>query len=245
MQDRASGEKEPGWYPDRVAPNVQKYWDGTGWIAQRRWLAGQWVSEPVPGMPTVPGATTATATGANANANANAAAYPGFGPRPYAASPMGHGQQQTVTFGTIGLLISGVMLIVGSFTPWVTVSIASLSISASGTNSGISDLIGVNGWITFAGGVLVLVSVLMAAVSGDAVFRTLTLLTAVVVTGFAVYDLVRILQKISQQSPAHPTFNGAPITALQASASVGWGLIVVVIGAVGALLCAVGQARSS
>ena len=240
MQDRASGKKEPGWYPDRVAPNVQKYWDGTGWIAQRRWLAGQWVSEPVPGMPTGAGAATTTATGAGAGA-----AYPGFGSRPYAASPMGRGQQQTVTFGTIGLLISGVMLIVGSFTPWVTVSIASLSISASGTNSGISDLIGVNGWITFAGGVLVLVFVLMAAVSADAVFRTLTLLTAVVVTGFAVYDLVRIVQKISQQSPAHPTFNGAPITALQANASVGWGLIVVVIGALGALLCAVGQARSS
>ena len=188
----------------------------------------------------------AAATGAAGSSTA--AAHPGFGPRPYAASPTGHRQQQptsTVTFGTIGLLISSVLLIVGSLTPWITVSFAGLSISASGTNSGISDAIGVNGWVTLSGGILLLVFVCMAAISADAVFRTLALVTAVVVTGFAVYDLVRIAQKISQVSPGHPTFNGAPINALQANASVGWGLIVVVIGALGALLCAAGQARSS
>ena len=191
-------------------------------------------------MPGQPGSGT-TAAGTSP-----AGAYPGFGPRPYAAAPVGHSQPaSTVTFGTIGLLISSVLLIVGSFTPWVTVSFAGLNISASGTNSGISDAIGVNGWITFAGGVLLLVFVCMAAVTADAVFRSLALITAVVVTGFAVYDLVRIAQKVSQASPAHPTLNGAPITAFQANASVGWGLIVVVIGALGALLCAVGQTRSS
>jgi hypothetical protein len=241
MQDRASGKKEPGWYPDRIAPNVQKYWDGTGWIAQRRWLAGQWASEPVPGMPT--GAGTGAATAASP-----AGAYPGFGgSRSYAAPPLGGSQQPTsaVSLGTVGLLISSVLVIVGSFTPWITISFAGLSISASGTDSGISDAIGVNGWITFSGGVLLLVFVCMAAVSADAVFRTLALMTAVVVTGFAVYDLVRIAQKVSQVSPGHPTFNGTPITAFQASAGVGWGLIVVVIGALGALLCAVGETRRS
>ena len=232
MQDRASGQKEPGWYPDAVAPNVQKYWDGTGWIAQRRWLAGQWVSEPVPGTPTLPGAAAGAAAAAAAGAGGTAGAYPGFGSRPYARPPGGRSQTtSTVTFGTIGLLISSVMLIVGSLTPWITVSFAGLSISASGTDSGISSLIGVNGWITFSGGILLLVFVCMAVISADAVFRGLALVVVLVVTGFAAYDLVRIVQKISQVSPGRSTFNGAPINALQANASVGWGLIVVAIGA--------------
>jgi hypothetical protein len=48
----ASGTiKEPGWYPDRINPNVQNYWDGHGWSAQRRWEAGRW-SDVEMGRPT-------------------------------------------------------------------------------------------------------------------------------------------------------------------------------------------------
>ena len=53
----------------RMSPNLQKYWDGSGWIAQRRWIAGQWVSEPPPGAPVAAGAVPG-------------ATYPGFATRP-------------------------------------------------------------------------------------------------------------------------------------------------------------------
>ena len=60
----------------------------------------------------------------------------------------------------------------------------------------------------------------------------------------AVYALVRILQAIAQSSA--PTFNGVPIKLpVQPNASVGWGLIVLLIGAVGAVLCAFSEAKAT
>ena len=32
----------PGWYPDISNPNVQRYWDGTRWSAQRVWAMRGW-----------------------------------------------------------------------------------------------------------------------------------------------------------------------------------------------------------
>lgn len=225
--------QEPGWYPDRMSPNLQKYWDGSSWIAQRRWIAGKWVSETPPGAPEAAGAVP----GAGAT-------YPGFGTRASVSTSQARLQTApTVSGAGLGLLLSSVMLIVGSFTPWATVSLASLSYSASGTDSSISDAIGVNGWITFACGLLLFILACMSMISPEPLFRSGALIVAVVATGFAVYDLVRIIQKTSHS--ANPSFNGQVIHQLTASASVGWGLIVAVIGAIGALLFAVGEARRS
>jgi hypothetical protein len=138
-------------------------------------------------------------------------------------------------------MVSSVMLILGSFTPWITVSVASLSASINGTDTGISDLIGVNGWITFSAGILLFVLVCMVAVSDEPLFRTAAVVIALVAAGFAVYDLVRVVQKISN-TPALPS--AVPVSHL-ASTNVGWGLIVVVIGAAGALVCSVSEARSA
>ena len=32
----------PGWCPDLSNPNVQRYWDGTRWSAQRVWAMRGW-----------------------------------------------------------------------------------------------------------------------------------------------------------------------------------------------------------
>ncbi len=238
-QGQSPGEKAPGWYPDRASPNLQKYWDGGTWIAQRRWMGAQWVNEPLTpaGMPGAgPGAVPGMA-----------GAYPGFGSRPPGAGstqrqPVRTGQ--AVTGAGIVLLISCILIIVGSFTTWFTISLASLNVSVSGTDSGVSFLIGVNGWITFAGALLLFILFCMTVVSGEPIFRTLAVLVAVATAGFAVYDLVRISQKISQV----PNGQFGPVQlghAFSTNASVGWGLIVVVIGAAGALLGAVFHARNA
>jgi uncharacterized protein DUF2510 len=273
-----AGGRDPGWYPDRMNPNVQKYWDGNGWTAQRRWVAGQWQPDLLQGAAaaaTVPGRNPAPPSlqappPSPAGAPAVQGVPPGapMPPRPdggfsytagYAGgvapfSPRAHlpaaprtavpGRTTTSVSGShVGLLVCSILLILGSFTPWVTVSLGSFSASAAGTDSSISSLIGVNGWITFSGGILLFILVCMAVINPEPIFRSAALIISLIVAGFAVYDLVRIVQKISQS--AHPAFNNAPISQLQVNASVGWGLIVAVIGGLGALVCAVGLGRSA
>ena len=228
-QDRVPDDKAPGWYPDRISPNVQRYWDGTAWIAQRRWVNAQWVNEPPP--------VTFDATGGVVAGSGAAALRPNPTTRPVTTPAL--------TPAAIGVFCCSVLLIVGSFTPWVTVSFAAFSGSASGTDGSISDLIGVNGWITFAGGLLLLILFCLMAINPQPLFRSLTLIVAVVVAGFAVYDLVRIVQKISQASSVAPAFSASPLRGLRPDITVGWGLIVLAIAAVGALACAIAQARSS
>jgi hypothetical protein len=231
-QGGGTAEQAPGWYPDRVLPNLQKYWDGTGWIAQRRWIGGKWVSEAPPGAPDAAGVGAA-------------ATYPGLAIRPSVSTSGSRlATSPTVSAGALGLLLGSVMLIVGSFTPWVTISILGVSYSISGTDSPISELISVNGWITFACGLLLFILACMSMINPEPLFRSAALVIAVVATGFAVYDLIRIIQKISQFS-AGRSIDGRAISGLTPDITVGWGLIVTLIGALVVLVFAIGQARSS
>ncbi len=232
--NRMPAEREPGWHPDRMNPNLQKYWDGSEWTATRRWVSGQWVDESpaAPEPSSVPPSTNPGLQQVRAPAH------------PYASTTPPTARSSTTVTGTsAGLLVCCVLLILGSFTPWITVSFANQSLSAAGTDSSISDLIGINGWITFSAGILLFVLVCMMVVSGEPLFRTLALVIALVTAGVAIYDLVRILQKISQASS--PSVNGIPVSGLRPDNSIGWGLIVVVIGAIGALICAVGESRNA
>lgn len=230
------GDTAPGWYPDRVAPNVQRYWDGSTWIAQRRWINAQWVNEALPDTVGAAGVAGGQATAA------------GYGAQPPADSPAPHPPSRPVTTASVtpaalGVIVCSVLLIVGSFTTWITVSIAGLSTSASGTNGGISDLIGTNGWVTFAGALMLLGFACLKAVNPQPLFRTLTLVIAVVVAGFAVFDLVRIVQKVSAAPSFAPFLSGTPLQGLRPDVNVGWGLIVLVVAALGALGCAIAEAR--
>ena len=146
----------------------------------------------------------------------------------------------TVSAALGGLFVCSFLLILGSFTPWISVSIDGHGFaSVAGTDSGVSQLIGVNGWITFSAGILLFILGCMIVVSGDAFFRSVALLVALAAAGFAVYDLVRILQKISQAASA--ASSSAFGRALQTDNRVGWGLIVVAVGGVGALICVLGH----
>jgi Protein of unknown function (DUF2510) len=222
---RAQNDRAPGWHPDHVNPNLQRYWDGTEWTATRRWMAGRWNDESVPAVDpsTVP-----------------PGARPQMQPAPFATAANAH-RTTAVTAATVGLLLSSVLLIVGSFTPWITVSIGNMTVSGSGTDIAISHQFLVNGWFTLTAGGLLFVLACMIVSSGDALFHSLAVLISLLAAAFGVYALVRILQAISQAYPA--SVKVFALSPLKPDASVGWGLIVVLVGAAGAVLCAIGGRR--
>ena len=223
---RAARDKVAGWEPDHVNPNLQRYWDGSAWTATRRWVAGQWIDESAP----VAHASTSSSGAAPTNQNQYVRLPP-----PASASAVHTRHAAAVRPAVGGLLICSILLILGAFTPWLTISLAGHSTSVGGTDPGISQLIGVNGWITFSAGILLFVLACMIVVSREPLFQSVALLVALGTAGFAIYDLVRMLQKISQASSA----SSNPLNAaLQTKNYVGWGLIVTVVGACGALLFA-------
>jgi hypothetical protein len=131
----------------------------------------------------------------------------------------------TFNLGVFLLLVCGIALMYGSVGAWVhlsgSVGVADLRVSLNGIDPGISTLISVNGWVTFIGGILIVIFACFEMTSEDIQLGILTTLIAGVTTVFAIYDMFRIVQKISQV----PSSAGA-------NASVGWGLICVLTAAV-------------
>ncbi len=120
----------------------------------------------------------------------------------------------------------------GSVGSWVHVTgnfgIANFHASFDGIDPGITTLIGVNGWITFIGGILLVVFACFQMMSEELQLAIFTLVIAGATAVFAIYDTFRIVQKISQvPSP------------LSTNVSVGWGLICVLSAAVLATLIAI------
>ena len=120
----------------------------------------------------------------------------------------------------------------GSIGEWIHVSgslgLANLHVSSAGIDPGISNLITVNGWVPFIGGNLLVIFACFEMTSEEIQLAILTTLIAAVTLIFAIYDMFRIVQKISQV----PAAAGADI-------SVGWGLICVLSAAVLATLVAI------
>jgi hypothetical protein len=204
--------KEPGWYPTRTSPNDQAYWDGTAWIARRRWTSGGWVSV---------GDTPASPEPDLISAN------PYVRPTPATARIAGTTYRQrsndsALSLGLVLLLGSGVLLMVGSVTTWIHASASfgtyfHLSVSLNGLDAGTSSLFGINGFATFTCGV-VLVGLGCAAMAGDdSSMRLLTLVVGLTSLAFASYFVVRVIEKVT---------NGSG----HGSATVGTGIILLAIG---------------
>jgi hypothetical protein len=224
-QDEALGgsggsPKAPGWYPDRASPSDQSYWDGQNWTARRRWTSGKgWL---VAGDAPEEARHDSSPPGPNPRLSAN----------PYIALAPARSRATGFTFnlGVLLLLVCGVALMYGSVGEWVHVSgsigVANFHVSVNGIDPGISTLIGVNGWVTFIGGTLLVIFACFEMTSEELQLSILTALIAAATTVFAIYDMFRIVQKISQLP------SGADV-------SVGWGLICVLSAAVLALLIAI------
>jgi hypothetical protein len=214
--------KAPGWYPDRASPNDQAYWDGQDWTARRRWTTGKgWlVVGEAPEVALTSGAVPLQ-LGSRLSGN------------PYASAPPRKTTSTGFTFslGVLLLLVCGIALMYGSVGAWVhvhgSVGVAGFSVSLNGTDAGISTLIGVNGWATFIGGILIVIFACFEMTSGELQLSILTTVIAAVTAIFAIYDMFRIVQKISQV----PSVAGTDV-------SVGWGLICVLSAAVLAILIA-------
>jgi len=207
--------KSPGWYPDRASPNDQSYWDGQNWTARRRWTSGKgWL---------VAGDAPPDAM----HDSSPPSAAPRLSANPYVSVAPSRSKTTGFTFnlGVFLLLVCGIALMYGSVGAWVhlsgSVGVADLRVSLNGIDPGISTLISVNGWVTFIGGILIVIFACFEMTSEDIQLGILTTLIAGVTTVFAIYDMFRIVQKISQV----PSSAGA-------NASVGWGLICVLTAAV-------------
>ncbi len=211
--------KDPGWYPTAASPNDQAYWDGQTWTARRRWTVNGWVEQGA-----VPAAASSAGSATTAQRmSANPYAAPAFAkPRTIPA---------TVNVGILLMMACGVALMFGSVGSWVrvtgSVGFAGLHFSINGIDPGISNLISVNGYVTFIGGIVLLVLAGLALTNGDLQLAILTVFVTAAILVFAVYDMFRIVQKISQAT-----------TSAGSSVSVGWGLIAVLSAAVLAMVVA-------
>jgi hypothetical protein len=214
--------KAPGWYPDRVSPTDQAYWDGQTWTARRRWTGGNgWL---VVGDAPEEASHAPSASPPNQRLSAN----------PYMAMAPARSSSTGFTFnlGVLLLLACGVALMYGSVGEWVHVSgsvgVANFHVSINGIDPGISTLITVNGWITFIGGILIVIFACFEMTSEELQLAILTTVISALVTIFALYDMFRIVQKIDQVPAAAGT-----------DVSVGWGLICVLSAAVLATIIAI------
>ncbi len=203
----------PGWYPSGSNPNAQVYWDGQHWIRQRHWSVNGWAEEDVAPRAS-PVATTATAPRLSGNPYSQPAhAKPSSGPA-------------TVSLGILLMMASGIALMYGSVGSWVRVtgSVGGLPVlhaSINGTDPAVTTLIGINGYVTFIGGIVLLVFAGLAMTNNDMLLAILTTVISAAVLVFAIYDMFRIVQKISKVT-----------TLAGSSVSVGWGLITVLSAAV-------------
>jgi hypothetical protein len=217
QSDPEAAPKALGWYPSRSSPSDQMYWDGYDWTARRRWTTGKgWV---VAGD--APQVLSPPAPGPRLSAN------------PYVtAAPRSTATGFTFNVGVFLLLVCGVAVMYGSVGEWVHISgslgIANFHVSYNGIDPGISTLIGVNGWVTFIGGILLVVFTCFEMTSEEHLLGVFTILIAAVTAVFAIYDMFRIVQKISQV-PA----------SVSSDVSVGWGLICVLSATVLATLIAI------
>jgi hypothetical protein len=230
IRAEASGAppKEPGWYPVRTNPNEQTYWDGTDWVGRRHWSAGTGWTEV---GPETPGTVAPVMEAAN-------------GPRllsanPYAPQPAPTAQQPVapgVTLGLFLLLVCAVAMMVGSVTTWISASTSisgsvfsgvafSTSGAASGVDQGISNLIGINGFITLIAGTVLLVFSGLMMVTEERSLRIVTSLFSVVSLGLSIFVVVRLVEKLRSAHPIHGI-----------SLNVGWGAILVLGAAVVATL---------
>jgi len=150
------------------------------------------------------------------------------------------------TVGLLLMLVSGIALILGSITTWISVSagtsglfsLGGFHIAGTATTNGvdpaISTLIGINGYLTLTGGAVVLLFAGLMMVTDEVSIRIVGCFFAVATLGLAIYAVVRLVQKINAAHPLHGTTIG-----------IGWGVIVVLGAAVIATLVTIAELTRS
>jgi len=217
--------RSPGWYALGENPNEQSYWDGAKWAGVRHWVAGRgWIESAG-----VPAAASAAATTDGPPAKERFSAGPPAQSLWPSHTVTGSSAPTTLSIGVLLTMISGVALMVGSVNEWIHVNgvlgIVDFHATVIGIDQSVTNLIGVNGWATFIGGIVLLVLGGLSLSSEEVLLAVLTTIVAFVVAIFAIYEMFRVVQKISQLPGA-----------VGPSVNVGWGLICVLAAAAVALL---------
>jgi hypothetical protein len=219
--DASTSVKDPGWYSLGSNPNDQSYWDGQQWRGARHWVAGRgWMEGGAPPGGDAESGPPPPRLSANpyVQAAVTASARPARAPAP-----------TTFSLGVLLTVVSGIALMYGSVSTWIQVngSVGAVHFSASlnGIDHGITTLIGINGYVTFIGGIVVLVLGGLALSSEERLLVILTTVVTLAVLVIAIYDTFRTVQKI-QALPA----NVLP------HVNVGWGLVCVLSAAVLAMV---------
>ena len=109
----------------------------------------------------------------------------------------------TFNLGVLLLLVCGVALMYGSIGEWIHVSgnvgrRPTCTHPSTASTPGSPHLITVNGWVTFIGGILLVIFACFEMTSEEIQLAILTTVIAAVTLIFAIYDMFRIVQKISQ-----------------------------------------------
>ena len=169
-----SARRHPGGTPAASTPNDQTYWDGQTWTARRRWTAGKgWL---VAGMRPTRRALDTSPPSAGA-AICRAIPYvadPFVGMAPARSKATGF----TFNLGVLLLLVCGIALMYGSVGEWIHVSgnvgIADFHVHPSTASiPGSRHLIRVNGYVTFIGGILLVIFACFEMTSrGDPAWRS-------------------------------------------------------------------------
>jgi hypothetical protein len=154
------------------------------------------------------------------------------------------GSSASIKVAPMLLLVCGILMMVGSVTAWVSVTLLGHTISVAGSDGAVSAAIGVNGWITFTGGVALIVLGGLLLISSDPSLRLVATMVAVASLGFAVYDVARILDKLSQTDTSAAKLAPLPLKFFGGE-HIGFGLILVLVASVGATLAAVVEQRST
>jgi hypothetical protein len=124
------------------------------------------------------------------------------------------------------VIIGGVLMAIGGFLPWGTVSLGTISVSVDGTYSW------GDGWIALGIGVALLLA--GAALWGlrGTIWRVLPIVVAAAGIALAIYEIVHI------SSFGHPAERSA--SAFNAQLGVAYGLIIVLVGAVAGAVGGIG-----
>jgi hypothetical protein len=143
------------------------------------------------------------------------------------------------------VLLAGALMMIGSVTTWLTVSLGGHSLGVAGTDAaaGSGTLSSVNGWFTFTGGVVLLLVGGLMLVSAERSIRQLAAVVSFASLAYAIYDLIHILSDISNYNGF--VHQGGLPSGLSINVTVGFGLILVLVAGVAAVVASVMAARSS
>jgi hypothetical protein len=222
-------QEQPTWW---VASNGRWYppldeAPKPGW-----WLAsdGQWYPPKKVKRAKAKAVASSTPTEQLPSATATATAtFPASPPMSYeAARELAAGQAPGAKPWGLALLviIGGVLMAVGGFLPWGTVSFGTISVSVDGTY-GWGD-----GWIAFGIGVVLLLAGSALWGLRGVVWRVLPIVVAAAGVALAIYEVVHI------SSFGHPAPRRA--SAFSAQLGVAYGLIIVLVGAVAGAVGGIG-----